>query len=72
MSVAAFLDSVAPTLTVRTISPLAKLGWRKREAQPLSGPDALSEPVKAPELDGDLASRPSVTRKLRDLTRAGH
>ena len=71
MSAVAFFDSIAPTLAVRTISPLAKLGWRRRKARPPSGPDALSDPVKEPELDGDLPSRPSVAHKLRDLTRAG-
>lgn len=72
MAAAALFDALAPSLSVRAISPVAKLGWRKRESRPASGPDALSEPVKVPELDGDLPSRPSVARKLRDLTRGGH
>ena len=72
MAAAAFFDSVAPNLSVRAMSPFVKLGWRKRESRPPSGPDALSEPVKVPELDGDLPSRPSVARKLRDVARVGH
>ena len=71
MAAVALFDSVAPNLSTRAMAPFVKLGWRKRKRRPPSGPDALSEPVKVAELDGDLPSRPSVATKLRDLSRAG-
>ena len=67
MAACAFLDALAPGLTVRLMGPPARFGWRRRGQKPPGPSDALSHPVEAAERDGGLPSRPSALRRLRDL-----
>lgn len=64
----AFVDAVAPNLTLRVAGRLASLGWRNRRGRERSGPDAIDQPATRAEVGGGLRSRPSALRKIRDWT----
>jgi short-subunit dehydrogenase len=61
-------DAVAPRIALRLTGAGARLGWRRRERQPVDGTNALAGPVGSADVDGGLPARPSVLRKLRDRT----
>ena len=71
MAVVAFVDAIAPNLTVRTLGPLTGLTWRRRERRPREPADALTQPATEAHMHEGLASRPSVLVRLRDLAGIG-
>lgn len=66
-AVAAFLDGLAPNLTLAPLGIAARLGWRAREQQPPSGGDALGEPTREAVRGGGLSTRPSALTRLRNV-----
>lgn len=72
MAVWAFLDALAPNLTLRVAAPLMKLGWSKRESRPLSPFDGLANPAEEAKVEGGLRSRGSIAGRLRDLIGGRH
>lgn len=65
-AVAAFVDGLAPNLTLAPLGVLARLGWRAREHRPPSTDDALAHPTTQAVRDGGLVSRPSALTRLRN------
>jgi short-subunit dehydrogenase len=67
MGIWAYADALAPTLSLAATGRIARLGWRNRDARPVSHDDAFSQPAREPHEEGGLPARPSVARTLRDL-----
>ncbi len=63
---AAFVDSLAPNVTLAPLGVAARLGWRERAQRPASPGDALDAPTTEAVPDGGLASRPSALTRLRN------
>jgi NAD(P)-dependent dehydrogenase (short-subunit alcohol dehydrogenase family) len=66
MATWAFLDAVAPSLSLRFTGAVARLGWRNRKSRPFNDEDALAGPSGEANVGGGLPRRPSLLRKLRD------
>jgi hypothetical protein len=64
---ATLIDALIPNLVLAPLGVLARLGWRSREARPVSDEDALSRPVEAARREGGLDSRGSGLQGLREL-----
>jgi NAD(P)-dependent dehydrogenase (short-subunit alcohol dehydrogenase family) len=65
-AVTAFIDGLAPNLTLVPVGVAARLGWRARDRHPPSSDDALSMPTTEAVSAGGLHSRPSILSRLRD------
>lgn len=66
MAVWAFADAVLPNLAVAATGRVARLGWRRRQARPLSPDDALQTPAGPSSVEGGLRSRPSLLVAARE------